>query len=272
MLGPKSRLGASRLTAPAPQATLPAGHAAGGRGAVTPGRQLWRGPWRSLHATMSSGITTRRAPLSHTSRSRSRRPRAQARAARYGQLSARESHFRRPAYGETAEVARRYPVLLTYPSVARRDMSGPASSRRGQNRPRGTAVVPTATSDASKQSTTGDDGGRWGRGWTHRRTRSLGWGPKGRRFKSVAGRPLPKRKITLDNLRQGRRADGAAQGDDLGVVIPDHPAIGSVGIAASQRSEPLEALAPYHSALDLPIVRVLADASLLSAVTDTEAP
>jgi hypothetical protein len=88
----------------------------------------------------------------------------------------------------------------------------------------------------------------------------------------VAGRPLPKRKITLDNLRQGRRADGAAQGDDLGVVIPDHPAIGSVGIAASQRSEPLEALAPYHSALDLPIVRVLADASLLSAVTDTEAP
>jgi hypothetical protein len=175
-------------------------------------------------------------------------------------------------YGETAEVARRYPVLLTYPSVARRDMSGPASSRRGQNRPRGTAVVPTATSDASKQSTTGDDGGRWGRGWTHRRTRSLGWGPKGRRFKSVAGRPLPKRKITLDNLRQGRRADGAAQGDDLGVVIPDHPAIGSVGIAASQRSEPLEALAPYHSALDLPIVRVLADASLLSAVTDTEAP
>ena len=35
--------------------------------------------------------------------------------------------------------------------------------------------------------------------------------------------------------------------------------VGSVGIAASQRSEVIDALAPYHSALDLPIVRVLAD-------------
>jgi alkanesulfonate monooxygenase SsuD/methylene tetrahydromethanopterin reductase-like flavin-dependent oxidoreductase (luciferase family) len=51
-----------------------------------------------------------------------------------------------------------------------------------------------------------------------------------------------------------------------------HVAVGSVGIAASQRSGVLEALAPYHSALDLPIVRVLADASLLSAVTAAAAP
>jgi alkanesulfonate monooxygenase SsuD/methylene tetrahydromethanopterin reductase-like flavin-dependent oxidoreductase (luciferase family) len=51
-------------------------------------------------------------------------------------------------------------------------------------------------------------------------------------------------------------------------------AVGSVGIAASQRSDLLEALAPYHSALDLPIVRVLADAdaTLLSAVTAAAAP
>jgi alkanesulfonate monooxygenase SsuD/methylene tetrahydromethanopterin reductase-like flavin-dependent oxidoreductase (luciferase family) len=49
-------------------------------------------------------------------------------------------------------------------------------------------------------------------------------------------------------------------------------AVGSVGIAASQRSDVLKALAPYHAALDLPIVRVLADASLLSAVTDAAAP
>jgi hypothetical protein len=48
--------------------------------------------------------------------------------------------------------------------------------------------------------------------------------------------------------------------------------VGSVGIAASDRSDLLEALAPYHSALDLPIVRVLADATLLSAVADTAAP
>jgi alkanesulfonate monooxygenase SsuD/methylene tetrahydromethanopterin reductase-like flavin-dependent oxidoreductase (luciferase family) len=49
-------------------------------------------------------------------------------------------------------------------------------------------------------------------------------------------------------------------------------AVGSVGIAASQRHDVLEALASYHAALDLPIVRVLADASLLSAVTDAAAP
>lgn len=51
-------------------------------------------------------------------------------------------------------------------------------------------------------------------------------------------------------------------------------AVGSLGIAASQRSDLLDALAPYHSALDLPIVRVLADADAtsLSAVADAEAP
>jgi len=50
--------------------------------------------------------------------------------------------------------------------------------------------------------------------------------------------------------------------------------VGRVGIAASQRSDLLKALAAYHSALDLPIVRVLADtdASSLSAVTDAAAP
>jgi hypothetical protein len=45
-----------------------------------------------------------------------------------------------------------------------------------------------------------------------------------------------------------------------------------VGIAASQRSDVLDALAPYHAALDLPIVRVLADTSRISAVTDAAAP
>jgi alkanesulfonate monooxygenase SsuD/methylene tetrahydromethanopterin reductase-like flavin-dependent oxidoreductase (luciferase family) len=50
--------------------------------------------------------------------------------------------------------------------------------------------------------------------------------------------------------------------------------VGSVGIAASQRSELLEALAAYHSALELPIVRLLADAdtNLFSAATDAAAP
>ena len=51
-------------------------------------------------------------------------------------------------------------------------------------------------------------------------------------------------------------------------------AVGSVGIKASERSDLLEALAPYHSALDLPIVRVLADpgTSSLGAIVDAAAP
>jgi alkanesulfonate monooxygenase SsuD/methylene tetrahydromethanopterin reductase-like flavin-dependent oxidoreductase (luciferase family) len=50
--------------------------------------------------------------------------------------------------------------------------------------------------------------------------------------------------------------------------------VGSVGIAASQRPELLEALSAYHSALDLPIVRLLADpeASSLSDATRAAAP
>ena len=50
--------------------------------------------------------------------------------------------------------------------------------------------------------------------------------------------------------------------------------LGSVGIAASQRSDVINALAPYHSALDLPIVRVLADAdpNSLNTVADAAAP
>ncbi|MGH2960623.1 MAG: hypothetical protein ACRDL3_00285 [Solirubrobacterales bacterium] len=50
--------------------------------------------------------------------------------------------------------------------------------------------------------------------------------------------------------------------------------VGSVGIAASRRPDLLEALAPHHSALELPIVRVLADADAtsLSAVSDAAAP
>ena len=48
--------------------------------------------------------------------------------------------------------------------------------------------------------------------------------------------------------------------------------VGSVGIAASHQSDVLKALVPYHSALDLPIVRVLGDTSVLSAVADAAAP
>jgi alkanesulfonate monooxygenase SsuD/methylene tetrahydromethanopterin reductase-like flavin-dependent oxidoreductase (luciferase family) len=50
--------------------------------------------------------------------------------------------------------------------------------------------------------------------------------------------------------------------------------LGSVGVAASTRAEVRERLTPYQSALDLPIVRVLAnaDASSLTAVADAAAP
>jgi alkanesulfonate monooxygenase SsuD/methylene tetrahydromethanopterin reductase-like flavin-dependent oxidoreductase (luciferase family) len=50
--------------------------------------------------------------------------------------------------------------------------------------------------------------------------------------------------------------------------------LGSVGVAAPSRREVVDALAPYQSALDLPIVRVLADhdATALAAVADAAAP
>jgi len=50
--------------------------------------------------------------------------------------------------------------------------------------------------------------------------------------------------------------------------------LGSVGVAASSRPEVLDALAPYRSALDLLIVRVLADrdATALVEVADAAAP
>jgi alkanesulfonate monooxygenase SsuD/methylene tetrahydromethanopterin reductase-like flavin-dependent oxidoreductase (luciferase family) len=50
--------------------------------------------------------------------------------------------------------------------------------------------------------------------------------------------------------------------------------LGSVGVAASTRQEVRERLAAYQSALDLPIVRVLAasDSTALTAVADAAAP
>jgi alkanesulfonate monooxygenase SsuD/methylene tetrahydromethanopterin reductase-like flavin-dependent oxidoreductase (luciferase family) len=50
--------------------------------------------------------------------------------------------------------------------------------------------------------------------------------------------------------------------------------LASVGVAASTPLQVREQLAPYQSALDLPIVRVLAnpDATSLSAVADAAAP
>jgi alkanesulfonate monooxygenase SsuD/methylene tetrahydromethanopterin reductase-like flavin-dependent oxidoreductase (luciferase family) len=47
--------------------------------------------------------------------------------------------------------------------------------------------------------------------------------------------------------------------------------LGSVGVAASTRLEVHEELAPYESALDLPIVRVLANADLTSLIAVAEA-
>jgi alkanesulfonate monooxygenase SsuD/methylene tetrahydromethanopterin reductase-like flavin-dependent oxidoreductase (luciferase family) len=43
--------------------------------------------------------------------------------------------------------------------------------------------------------------------------------------------------------------------------------LGSVGVAAATRSQVLEGLAPYHSAVDLPIVRLLTEASATSLRT-----
>jgi alkanesulfonate monooxygenase SsuD/methylene tetrahydromethanopterin reductase-like flavin-dependent oxidoreductase (luciferase family) len=111
-------------------------------------------------------------------------------------------------------------------------------------------------------------------------TRARGWvregaAEQGRRAPVVASyvrvavgpgarRRLREEEIFYRTINEGHRRHFAA------MRVP----VGSVGIAASQRPDLLEALAPYHSALDLPIVRVLADpdASLLGAVTDAAAP
>jgi alkanesulfonate monooxygenase SsuD/methylene tetrahydromethanopterin reductase-like flavin-dependent oxidoreductase (luciferase family) len=79
-----------------------------------------------------------------------------------------------------------------------------------------------------------------------------------------AGRRLREEEGFYRTINEGHRRHFAAM--DVGV--------GSVGIAAEQRSDLLQALAPYHSALDLPIVRVLADAdsASLGAVADSAAP
>jgi alkanesulfonate monooxygenase SsuD/methylene tetrahydromethanopterin reductase-like flavin-dependent oxidoreductase (luciferase family) len=66
------------------------------------------------------------------------------------------------------------------------------------------------------------------------------------------------------NINEGHRKHFAAMN------VP----LGSVGVAASTRPEVHAKLAPYQSALDLPIVRVLAneDATSLAAVADAAAP
>jgi alkanesulfonate monooxygenase SsuD/methylene tetrahydromethanopterin reductase-like flavin-dependent oxidoreductase (luciferase family) len=79
-----------------------------------------------------------------------------------------------------------------------------------------------------------------------------------------ANRRLREEESSYRTINEGHRKHFAAM----------NVAVGSVGIEASRRSDLLEALAPYHSALDLPIVRVLADADAtsLSAVADAAAP
>jgi hypothetical protein len=79
-----------------------------------------------------------------------------------------------------------------------------------------------------------------------------------------AGRRLREAEGFYRTINEGHRKHFAAM----------NVAVGSVGIAASERSDILEALAPYHSALDLPIVRVLADghATALRAVADAASP
>jgi alkanesulfonate monooxygenase SsuD/methylene tetrahydromethanopterin reductase-like flavin-dependent oxidoreductase (luciferase family) len=66
------------------------------------------------------------------------------------------------------------------------------------------------------------------------------------------------------SLNEGHRRHFAAMGVELG----------SVGVAATTRREVLLGLAPYDSALDLPIVRVLAEheASSLRAAAVAAAP
>ena len=107
------------------------------------------------------------------------------------------------------------------------------------------------------------------RGWVREAAAGQGRRPRVASYVRVALGPGANRRLCEEegfyrSINEGHRKHFAAM--DV--------AVGSVGIEASERSDLLEALAPYHSALDLPIVRVLADAdaSSLSAVADAAAP
>jgi alkanesulfonate monooxygenase SsuD/methylene tetrahydromethanopterin reductase-like flavin-dependent oxidoreductase (luciferase family) len=73
-----------------------------------------------------------------------------------------------------------------------------------------------------------------------------------------------------DEERHYRNIDGNHRKHFAAINVP----LASVGVAASTPPEVREKLAPYQSALDLPIVRVLAsaDATSLTAVADAAAP
>jgi alkanesulfonate monooxygenase SsuD/methylene tetrahydromethanopterin reductase-like flavin-dependent oxidoreductase (luciferase family) len=107
------------------------------------------------------------------------------------------------------------------------------------------------------------------RGWVREAAVEQGPPPVVASYVRVAVGPGASRRLREEEgfyrtINEGHRKHFAA------MAVP----VGSVGIAASQRSDLLEALTPYHSALDLAIVRVPADAdaTLLSAVTDAAAP
>jgi alkanesulfonate monooxygenase SsuD/methylene tetrahydromethanopterin reductase-like flavin-dependent oxidoreductase (luciferase family) len=76
--------------------------------------------------------------------------------------------------------------------------------------------------------------------------------------------------LLRDEERRYRSIDNRHRTHFAAMDVP----LGSVGVAASTGSEVRAKLAPYQSALDLPIVRVLADAgaSSLYAVADAAAP
>jgi alkanesulfonate monooxygenase SsuD/methylene tetrahydromethanopterin reductase-like flavin-dependent oxidoreductase (luciferase family) len=77
-------------------------------------------------------------------------------------------------------------------------------------------------------------------------------------------------RLLRDDERHYRSIDERHRKHFAAMDVP----LGSVGVAASTRPELHEKLAPYQSALDLPIVRVLAnaDATSLTAVAEAAAP
>jgi alkanesulfonate monooxygenase SsuD/methylene tetrahydromethanopterin reductase-like flavin-dependent oxidoreductase (luciferase family) len=110
--------------------------------------------------------------------------------------------------------------------------------------------------------------------------RARGWVREGA---DEAGRAVPlvasyiRVAVGAGSLERLRKAEGfyrtVTEGHRRHFEAMDVP-LGSVGVAAPGRPEVLDGLAPYQSALDLAIVRVLADrdASSLAAVADASAP
>jgi hypothetical protein len=104
--------------------------------------------------------------------------------------------------------------------------------------------------------------------------RARGWVNEGA---AEAGRPAPTTALYVrvavgaDATQRLRDEEGRYRRLAAAHFATMDAPLGAVGVSGSTRQDVVDALTPYRSALDLPIVRVLADADLAALVDVAEA-